>query len=54
MTTPRIILLAILLLTLASLHFTGALAQMAFFSGLLMGNAGPLAFAYVFWAQENR
>lgn len=42
-----------LLLTLASLHFTGALAQMAFCSGLLLGNAGPLAFAYLFWMQEN-
>ncbi|HYU10526.1 MAG TPA: hypothetical protein VEK77_14205 [Gemmatimonadales bacterium] len=42
-----------LLLTLASLHFTGVLAQMAVCAGLLMGNAGPVAFAYVFWAQEN-
>jgi len=42
-----------LLLTLASLHLTGALAQIALCSGLLMGNAGPLAFVHLFWAQEN-
>ncbi len=43
-----------LLLTLASLHFTGVLALVAVSLGLLMGNAGPAAFAYLFWAQENR
>jgi len=43
-----------LLLTLASLHLTGTLAQLAICSGLLMGNAGPFACAYLFWTQENR
>jgi hypothetical protein len=42
-----------LLLALASLHFTGDHAQIALRAGLLIGNAGPLALAYVFWAREN-
>jgi hypothetical protein len=42
-----------LLLALASLHFTGDHAQIALRAGLFIGNAGPLALAYVFWAREN-
>ncbi len=42
-----------LLLTMGSLHFTGVLAQVAFCSGLVMANAGPFAFAYWFWQQDN-
>jgi len=42
-----------LLLTLASLHLTGTLAQIALCAGLLMGNAGPFAFVYLFWAERN-
>ncbi len=36
-----------------SLGMTGDWAQIAFWGGLLLSNAGPVAFGYAFWMREN-
>ncbi len=43
-----------LLFALASFRFSGPHAEIALCSGLLIGNAGPLVLAYVFWVRETR
>ncbi|HEV8380307.1 MAG TPA: hypothetical protein VGQ29_01900 [Gemmatimonadales bacterium] len=37
----------------ASFGLTGDMAQVALWAGLLLGNAGPLVFAYAFWMREQ-
>ena len=41
------------LLAWGSLGMTGEWAQIAFWGGLLLSNAGPLAFGYGFWMRES-
>jgi len=36
-----------------SLAMSGDVAQIAFWGGLLLSNAGPMAFGYAFWMREN-
>ncbi len=36
-----------------SLGMTGDWAQIAFWGGLLLSNAGPFAFGYAFWMRES-
>ena len=36
-----------------SLGMTGDWAQIAFWGGLLLSNAGPAAFGYAFWMRES-
>jgi hypothetical protein len=36
-----------------SLGMTGDWAQISFWGGLLLSNAGPLAFGYAFWMREQ-
>jgi hypothetical protein len=37
----------------ASFALTGETAQIALWGGLLLSNAGPLAFGYAFWMREQ-
>jgi hypothetical protein len=37
----------------ASFALTGDTAQIALWGGLLLSNAGPLAFGYAFWMREQ-
>ena len=37
----------------SSFALTGDAAQMALWGGLLLSNAGPLAFGYAFWMRER-
>ncbi|MGH7522032.1 MAG: hypothetical protein ACREMI_12235 [Gemmatimonadales bacterium] len=41
------------LLAWGSLGMTGEWAQIAFWGGLLLSNAGPVAFGYAFWMRES-
>lgn len=41
------------LLAWGSLGLTGDIAQIAFWGGLLVSNAGPMLFAYEFWMRER-
>src|ERR1041385_5670739 len=41
------------LLAWGSLGMTGDWAQIAFWGGLFLSNAGPLAFAYASWMREQ-
>ena len=36
-----------------SMTMTGETAQIALWGGLLLSNAGPLAFGYAFWMRES-
>ena len=36
-----------------SMGITGAVAPIAFWGGLLLSNAGPVAFGYAFWIREQ-
>jgi hypothetical protein len=36
-----------------SLAMSGDVAQIAFWGGLLLSNAGPMVFGYAFWMREN-
>ena len=40
-------------LTWGSLGMTGEWAQIALWGGMLLSNAGPLAFGYAFWMRES-
>jgi hypothetical protein len=40
-------------LAFAGLALTGDSAQIALWGGLLLSNAGPLAFGYAFWMREQ-
>ena len=40
-------------LAFASLALSGDTAQIALWGGLLLSNAGPLAFGYAFWMREQ-
>ena len=40
-------------LAFASLGLTGDSAQIALWGGLVLSNAGPLAFGYSFWMREQ-
>ena len=41
------------LLAWGSFALTGDTAQIALWGGLLLSNAGPVAFAYAFWMREQ-
>jgi len=41
------------MLTWGSLGLTGDIAQLAFWGGLLLSNAGPVIFGYAFWMRES-
>ena len=41
------------ILVAGSFAFTGDVAEIALWGGLLLGNAGPLTFGYAFWMREQ-
>jgi len=41
------------MLAWGSFALTGDVAPMALWGGLLLSNAGPLAFGYAFWMREQ-